>query len=489
MPTDNEIKAAFEKGESAIVKLFETVGKQVEGLANQLEKQNEIIKELQARLSKDSHNSSKPPSSDGLGKKPPQKRTESLREKGQKPNGGQPGHKGHTLIASDTPDKTTIHEVEQCEHCHIPLKEVEAVASEERQVFDIPAIRIEITAHHAEIKICPKCGHENKGEFPNGVNNSVQYGNGIKTWASYFSNQHFIPVERTTQIFEDLVNHRVSEATILKASEELSECVSPATEVIKEKLKASDTLNLDESGLRVKGKLHWLHVTSTSQLTHYEVHEKRGQEAMDDIGILDDFKGTAMHDHWKPYFKYDHFNHALCNAHHLRELKFIEKQFGQSWAPKMADLLVEIKKEVDKTKANAAHLLPEKLENFEGRYDEIVKEGFDDNPRSPPEKEPKVKKRGRQKQTPPINFLQRLRDYKSNVLAFMYDFQVQFDNNQAERDIRMVKVKQKVSGCFRTLDGAQRFSDVRGYISTARKNAKNVFDAIKDAFKGIPFLP
>jgi len=488
MPPHNEIKAAFEKGESAIVKLFDAVGKQVEGLANQLEKQNDIIKELQARLSKDSHNSSKPPSSDGLGKKP--LRTESLRKKGQKPNGGQPGHKGHTLIATETPDKTTIHEVEQCEHCRVPLKNVEVSGFEKRQVFDIPAIRIEVTAHHAEIKICPKCGHENQAQFPNGVNKSVQYGNGIKTWASYFSNQHFIPVERTAQIFEDLVNHRVSEATILKASEELSECVSPATEVIKEKLKASDTLHLDESGLRVKGKLHWLHVTSTPQLTHYKIHAKRGKEAMDEMGILEDFKGTAVHDHWKPYFKYDHFNHALCNAHHLRELKFIEKQFSQSWAPKMANLLREIKKDVDKAKeANAASLLLEKQNHFEDKYDEIVKEGFKENPRPPPEKEPEVKKRGRKKQTPPINFLQRLRDYKTDVLAFMYNFQVQFDNNQAERDIRMVKVKQKVSGCFRTLDGAQRFSEVRGYISTARKNAKNVFDAIKDAFKGIPFLP
>ena len=251
MPTSDEIHIAFSKGEPAIVDLFEAVGKQVEGLANQLEKQNQAIQELKARLSKDSHNSSKPPSSDGYGKNPPQKRTESLREKGQKLNGGQPGHKGHTLIASETPDKTAVHEVKQCEHCQIPLKAVEASAYEERQVFDIPAIHIEVTAHRAEIKICPECGHENQAKFPKNVNNTVQYGNGVKSWAGYFVNQHFIPIERTAQIFEDLINHRVSEATILKATNELSESVLPANEAVKEQLRQSPVLNLDESGLRV----------------------------------------------------------------------------------------------------------------------------------------------------------------------------------------------------------------------------------------------
>jgi transposase len=162
------------------------------------------------------------------------------------------------------------------------LKDVEASASEERQVFDIPAIRIEVTAHRAEIKVCPHCGQENRGEFPEGVTQPTQYGNEVKTWAAYFTNQHFISVERTAQIFEDLLKQRVSEATVLKASEELSECISPAGESVKEQLSKADVLNLDESGLRVKGALHWLHVTSTEQATHYEVHAKRGKEAMDE---------------------------------------------------------------------------------------------------------------------------------------------------------------------------------------------------------------
>lgn len=290
MPTQEEIHVAFGKGEEAVLELFYDVGKQMEELAGQLEKQAAALKELQAWQSKNSQNSSKPPSSDGYNKP---KRTESLRKPGQKPNGGQPGHKGHTLKPSDNPDRTEAHETGQCEHCQASLKEVKPTAYEERQVYDIPAIRIEVTAHCAEIKICPGCGTENKGEFPEGVKQPVQYGSGFKTWAAYFTDQHFIPVERTAQIFEDLLKHRPSEATILKAGEELSEQISPSVETVKDQLRKSDVLNLDESGLRVKSKLHCLHVASTDKLTYYEVHAKRGKEAMDEAGILEDFRGRA----------------------------------------------------------------------------------------------------------------------------------------------------------------------------------------------------
>lgn len=487
MPTKEEIHAAFEKGEKVVVELFDDVGKQMEALAGQLEKQAAALKELQARLSKNSQNSGKPPSSDGYNKL---KRTESLRKPDQKPNGGQPGHEGHTLKPSDKPDHTDVHEADQCEYCHASLKDVEPTAYEERQVYDIPEIRIEVTAHRAGIKTCPECGTENKGEFPEGVMQPVQYGSGVKTWAAYFTDQHFIPVERTAQIFEDLLKHRLSEATVLKAGEELSERISPAVEAVKDQLRKSDVLNLDESGLRVKGKLHWLHVTSTGNLTHYEVHAKRGKEAMDEAGILSDFKGTAVHDHWKPYFKYEECRHGLCNAHHLRELQFIEKQYQQPWAKEMAELLPEIKAAVEETKPYADCLPSERIEEFGRRYDEIVKEGFDANPRPPPDdNKGKTPERGRPKQTQPVNLLIRLRDFKLETLAFMYDFRVPFDNNGGERDVRMVKVKQKVSGCFRTVEGAKRFGRTRGYISTARKNAVNVFKAIRDAFYGDPFIP
>ncbi len=210
---------------------------------------------------------------------------------------------------------------------------------------------------------------------------------------------------------------------------------------------------------------------------------------MDDAGILGEFKGTAVHDHWKPYFKYTECDHALCNAHHLRELRFIDKQYQQSWAKDMAELLLEIKAAVTATPAPLMSLSPPELERFETRYDEVVQSGFDANPAPVTMSKGEVKKRGRPKQPPPVNLLIRLRDFKGGVLAFMSDFRVPFDNNQGERDVRMVKVKQKVSGGFRTLEGAKRFGRIRGYISTARKNAKNVFEAIRDAFDGNPFIP
>jgi transposase len=486
MPTNEDIHAAFEQGEAAVMALFHEVATQVAELAQQLAKQGEVLQALQACLAKTSRNSSKPPASDGYGKV---KRTDSLRQLGDKPNGGQPGHDGQTLMAADHPDRTLMHEVPSCAYCQASLQSVEVVSYEERQVFDMPAIRIEVTAHRAQIKVCPACGRVNKGAFPQAVTQAVQYGPTVNTWASYFTNQHHMPVERTTEIFADLIQHRVSEATVLKASEQLDKCIEPSTEAVKGMLREAEVLHVDESGLRVTGKLYWLHVACTERLTSYEVHAKRGQEAMDDAGILGAFRGTAVHDHWKPYLKYNECDHALCNAHHLRELRFINQQYQQIWANDMAELLLEIKAAVEATPEPAMSLAPPELEAFAKRYDAVVHAGFEANPAPMPAIEGEGKKRGRPKQPPPVNLLIRLRDFKGQVLAFMSDFRIPFDNNQGERDIRMVKVKQKVSGGFRTLEGAKRFGRIRGYISTARKNAKNVFEAIRDAFDGSPFIP
>jgi len=361
LPTDDEICAAFEKGQAAILDLFHEVSRQMQELAQQMAQQAEALQALQARQAKDSRNSSKPPSSDGYRKV---KRTESLRKSGDKPNGGQPGHDGQTLLASETPDRIETHEVPNCGHCQALLWGIESVGYEERQVFDIPATRIEVTAHRAEIKVCPECGRASKGRFPEAVTQAVQYGPMVNTWASYFPNQHYVSVERTTEILADLVQHRVSEATVLKASEQLERGIEPSTEAVKGMLRDAEVLHVDESGLRVTGKLHWLHVASTEHLTSYEVHAKRGQEAMDDAGILGGFNGRAVHDHWKPYFNYTECDHARCNAHHLRELCFIDKPYQPSWATDMADLLLEIKAAVDATPAPAMSLSPPELEGF-----------------------------------------------------------------------------------------------------------------------------
>ena len=437
IPTDEEIHTAFEKGESAVLALFHDVARQMAELAQQLAKQGEALQALQARLSKDSRNSSKPPSSDGLGKV---KRTASLRKRGGKRSGGQPGHEGHTLMASEHPDQIETHTADSCANCQASLAEIEASGYEERQVFDIPAIRIEVTAHRAEVKICPSCGATNRGDFPSDVTQPVQYGAAVKSWAAYFTNHHHIPVERTAQIFNDLVHHTVSEATVLQASEALSVCIEPSVEAVKAQLCASEVLHVDESGLRVEGKLHWLHVASSDALTHYAVHAKRGKEAMDAAGILEAFRGTAVHDHWKPYFKYDACHHALCNAHHLRELRFIDKQYQQPWADDMSELLLEIKAAVEETLPQATGLPPEWLEAFERRYDEIIQEGFDANPLPLPAPEAEGSKRGRRKQTPPRNLLLRLRDFKAQVLAFMYDFRVPFGRVDDWRGFRRLPV-------------------------------------------------
>ena len=296
MPTKEDIHTAFGQGEAAVMALFQEVGTQVAELAQQLAKQSDVLQALQARLAKTSRNSSKPPASDGYGKV---KRTDSLRTLGDKPNGGQPGHDGQTLMASDHPDRPLTHEVPSCAYCRASLQGVEVVGYEERQVFDMPAIRIEVTAHRAQSKVCPACGRVNKGAFPQAVTQAVQYGPTVNTWASYFTNQHHMPVERTTEIFADLVQHRVSEATVLKATEQLDKCIKPSTAAVKGMLREAEVLHVDESGLRVMGKLHWLHVASTDKLTLYEVHAKRGHEAMEEAGILGEFRGTAVHDHWR----------------------------------------------------------------------------------------------------------------------------------------------------------------------------------------------
>jgi transposase len=450
-------------------------------MQQQLAEQKALIQELRDQLAKDSHNSSKPPSSDGL-KKP---RTRSLRKKGQHPKGGQPGHKGDTLKMVAEPDHTEFHSVTTCPHCATDLMSLEPQRYEKRQVFDVPPVRLEVTEHQAEVKVCPGCDQEVKGVFPEHVSQPTQYGSRIKAQASYLNNYHFIPLARTEELLQDFYGQSPSEAVVITANNTLVAKTKPSRDSIKQQLIAADVGQFDESGLRVEGKLHWLHVASTPELTHYHVHRKRGQEGMKAGGILPEFQGRAIHDHWKSYLTFD-CDHGFCNAHHLRELQFVLDQYEQNWAQEMSQLLLDIKAEVERTPAEMMSLPPDRLTYYEGEYDKVIAKGVEAYP--PPE-EPPPKKRGRPKQSPPKNLLDRLQQYKPQTLAFMYDFRVPFDNNLAERDVRMVKVKQKVSGTFRTQSGADTFCAIRSYISTARKHGHNVIDAIYDAFVGHPFIP
>jgi transposase len=477
---DNNQLARLDK--ETLIAVILTLQGQVRQLEKTVAEQAADIQSLRDQLAKNSRNSGKPPSSDGL-KKP---RTRSLRKKTGRRSGGQKGHKGHTLKMVEQADHKRVHKASTCPHCTTDLRSVEPKGYEKRQVFDVPPVSIEVTEHQAEIKSCPGCGQRVKGDFPADVTQPVQYGPLIKAQASYLNNYQLIPLARTCELLNDFYGRTPSEAFVLEANAALVDKAEASLAAIKQQLIAAAVAQFDESGLRVEGRLNWLHVASTKYLTYYGVHPKRGQDGMKAIGILPEFEGRAVHDHWKSYFTFNNCQHGLCNAHHLRELQFVVDQYQQNWAQKMAQLLLDIKDEVAAAPVDQTALSPELLAHFEQRYDELIAQGLQVNP---PPADPPLKKRGRKKQSPPKNLLDRLLQFKPQVLAFMYDFRVPFDNNLAERDVRMVKIKQKVSGSFRTRSGAETFCAIRSYISTARKHGQNVIDAIHNALTGNPFIP
>jgi transposase len=438
---------------STLLLRLEAFEKEVEVLT----KENE---ELRRRLGLDSHNSHKPPSSDGLKKAP------ALPKKSGLKAGGQAGHKGKTLEMSDTPSQIIVYLPSSCTCCNRTFKQGEVqYIKEKRQIYDLPKPELEVTEHQTAVIIC--CGVRNTGVFPENISARVQYGNNIKALSVLLNVDFRMPFDKINQLFFDLYNCSFNPSTAISSNNTFYEALLPVEQIIKERIIGSKLAHFDETGMRVLGKLHWFHVACTSKFTYLFVHAKRGKEAIGDtMSIVQYCLNWVLHDCWASYFIYKLSKHAICNAHILRELVNLNEN-GSVWAKKMHELLMEMYK----TSGKATIILPNKV-FWEAKYLKICAEADLEEP--PPEKG----KKGKPKNSKGRNLLNRLITHQDGVLAFAFVEEVPFTNNQAERDIRCVKIKQKVAMSFRTFEGAQVYARIQGFVSTTRKHNHNVFDEI-----------
>ena len=482
MMTREDAQAIYRAGEETVVRVLLDMDRRIHALEHRVEELQAQVQTLQEQVAKDSHNSHKPPSSDGLAKPKPK----SLRPKSERPTGGQPGHPGNTLRMVEKPDRTVRHAVERCKACGRSLAGQEPDRVERRQVFDLPEPKLEVTEHHGEVKTCP-CGCVNRAAFPPEAGAPVQYGPRVKSVAVYLGDYQLLPFDRLAEIMRDLFAcQSFSEGTLANFKADCSRRLEPAEAAIRDLASAAPVAGFDETGVRATGSLHWLHTVSTRLLTWYYAHKRRGAEAMDAAGILSAYRGRAVHDCWQSYFDYD-CDHALCNGHLLRELIFLWEEQSQKWAQAMIAHLLAIKEAVATASAAGLIALPTaEQECFLKGYERIVQAGYAHNPVTVPLG---PKRRGRRKQSKARNLLDRFRDHPNEILAFMRDFAVPFDNNQSERDLRMMKLRQKISGTFRSFQSLLNFCRIRGYVSTARKNGLNALDALQRVFLGTPFVP
>jgi transposase len=470
--SESAIRAVYAAGEESVVGLVMQLMEQV----NQLTLQVKVLEEQQ---SKNSRNSSKPPSGDGFGK-----RTQSLRQKSQRSSGGQVDHPGQTLEWRDSVDEVVVSAVEQCQSCGADLRgePIEQVSA--RQVHDLPPIHLQVTEYRAEAKTCPHCQQLNQAAFPVEVTRSVQYGSRLKGMLVYLMNYQLLPSKRTRELLNDLLGVQLSEGTLYNSLAECFEALEPFESILHDRLRSADVAHFDETGFRVNQHLWWLHVACTAQFTAYSVQRKRGTDGMNAMGILPEFQGKAIHDGLKSYESYP-CAHFLCNAHHLRELQFVWERYQQPWAVQMRVFLSTMHHQVKEAKQQRLTALDaQQLQNCETRYHAILAQGLAENP--PPPIDPNAPpKRGRPKQSIPKNLLDRLQNQQEAVLGFICDFDIPFDNNQAERDIRMVKLKQKISGCFRTEDGAHSFARIRSFLTTLKKQSISLLDSLALLLAGI----
>jgi len=427
------------------------------------------VADLKERLSKyenpkNSSNSSVSPSQD------PFRKTSSMRGKSNQNPGGQKGHKGKKLKMVAAPDTIIIHDIKHCSCCNKALPE-DLSQYKARQVIDLPTIKMQVTEHRVMEKTCSHCGQENKGTFPEGLVQQAQYGDNLKALCVYLQNYQMLPFQRCSEFIFDLTGHQVATGSLANFQQKCVDSLEDYQQEVSKQLLKSPLLHADETGIRLNGKNSWMHVVSNKTISFFTHHLKRGKEAMNQMGILPNYNGTLVHDRFSSYFSY-HCEHSLCNAHILRDLVYVEEAFQANWAKEIRKLLVRAK---DKKKQET-HLTPSYYSRVFNKYTQLIRpviKGYDKT----------------YKKTDEQRLAFALEKHKYLFLKFIKQPEVPFDNNQAERDLRMIKVKQKVSGCFRSQRHAQYFAQIRGYIATVKKNNLRVLENLKNAFQQKPFIP
>lgn len=476
-----DLERQLARAQERIAELEEKLAEFQEKAIGQLEKAQSQIEELKRRADKDSHNSHKPPSSDGLRRK-----THSRRVKSGRKSGGQDGHAGETRALSQKVDKVVSHRKTHCEQCGEDLQQDQGRVVEQRQVHDLPEISLLVTEHQVEEVRCPRCHGICRGVFPPEVKATVQYGPNVRAWAVYLNQYQLIPMERTCQLMSEGLGCAISEGTLSNWIRQASGGLSVTMEKIKQGLIFSRLNHDDETGIHIDKKLHWLHTACTRFLTYLQWHPKRGREALDEIGILPEFHGRLMRDRLSSYDAYD-CDQSVCGSHLLRDASAVSEQAGQQWASRMEEALETMNQVAHYWRNRGATSVPKPLRDWWiAEYFDILAAGYAAQPKPTLLEDAIPKRRGPPKQTPAKNLLDALLLRAEQVLAFMDDLSLPFTNNQAERDLRMAKVQQKISGTFRSYQGATCFGRIRSYLSTMSKQGHPLLKALVAVFNGHP---
>jgi transposase len=464
-----------------ITELEEKLRAVEESVIGQLEKAQSQIEELKGRLDKNSHTSHKPPSSDGLRRK-----SHSRRKPSGRTRGGQSGHTGETRALAEKADEIITHRPDHCEQCGESLQETQGQVVERRQEHDLPEIRLRVTEHRVEQVCCPHCQWISQGSFPPEVKAQVQYGPQVRAWAVYLNQYQLIPMQRTCQLMSEGLGCSISQGTLCNWIKEASEKLAETYEKIKQGLLAAWLIHADETGIHIGKMLHWLHTACTRFLTYLQWHQKRGRVAMDEMGILPKFQGRVMRDRLSSYDLYDCWQ-SICGSHLLRDSAGIAQYTGQQWAARMEEALETMNKVAHFWRSRGATSVPKPLRDYwVAQYFDILAAGYAAQPPPAIPLETTPKRKGPPKQTPAKNLLDALLDRADQVLAFLDDLSIPFTNNQAERDLRMAKVQQKISGTFRSQDGATCFCRIRSYLSTMGKQGHAMLEALVAVFNGHP---